>query len=199
VKHPSANPAEPTHAAAQREVQRKLGRCMLRIQQYEIQLKSLVGRQELAGPPGELKSILAGNIAKTSTKTLGQLVSEFTKDYVHPTQPELGRVAAPAKAYDETWVSLRFSVEVSPERHAALCEQLTELVGLRNRLVHHFVESYDLMSVSGCEQADVYLNDCYVKIDADLLVLRGWAAQADKVRAGLADQMSSPDFWNYQA
>ena len=34
----------------QREVQRLLGRCLLRLQQYERLLKALVAHHELAGP-----------------------------------------------------------------------------------------------------------------------------------------------------
>lgn len=37
-------------ADLQREVQRLLGRCMLRLQQYERLLKAIVAHHELAGP-----------------------------------------------------------------------------------------------------------------------------------------------------
>jgi hypothetical protein len=192
MEQPNARPGEPPHEAAQREVQRKLGRCMFRIQQYEIQLKSLVARQELAGPPDELKAILAKNIAKTSTKTLGQLVGDLTKDYFQPTQPESNHVAEPPNTADETWFRLKFSVAISPEGHAALCEQLSELVVLRNGLVHHFIESFDLTSVPGCEEAESYLDECYGKIDANLLALKGWAMNIDEARAEIAARLCTP-------
>jgi hypothetical protein len=194
MEQPNAKPAEPPHAAALREVQRKLGRCMFRIQQYEIQLKSLVARRELAGPPGELRDILAKNIAKTSSKTLGQLVGDLTKDYFQPIEPDSDHVAEPPNPAEETWFRLKLSVALSPEGHAALCEQLAELVVLRNGLVHHFVESFDLMSVSGCDAADSYLDECYRKIDANLLALQSWAINADKARAEMAAHMITPGF-----
>jgi hypothetical protein len=198
MEQPNAKPGEPPHAAAQREVQRKFGRCMFRIQQYEIQMKSLVARQELAGPPGELKGILARNIAKTSTKTLGQLVGDLTKDYFQPIQPQSDHVAEPPKTAEETWFRMKFTVQISPEGHAALSEQLSELVVLRNGLVHHFIESFDLMSVSGCHAAESYLDESYRKIDANLLALQGWAINADEDRAEMAARMLTPAFWKLE-
>lgn len=41
----------------QRDVQRKLGRCLLRLQQYEILLKALVAHREISGPAEALQGI----------------------------------------------------------------------------------------------------------------------------------------------
>ena len=60
----------------QHQVQRKLGRCLLRIQQYERLMKSLLAIHELAGPASELEAIRTKRVDVLATKSLGQLVGE---------------------------------------------------------------------------------------------------------------------------
>ena len=47
----------------QRTVQRKLGRCMLQLQQYERLLKAMVAHSELSGPPERLQAIRDEKVA----------------------------------------------------------------------------------------------------------------------------------------
>lgn len=47
----------------QRTVQRKLGRCMLQLQQYELLLKAMVAHSELSGPPERLEAIRDAKVA----------------------------------------------------------------------------------------------------------------------------------------
>ena len=57
----------------QLDVQRWLGRCMLRLQQYERLMKTLLAHHELAGPADTLEAQRAANLEKVSDKTLGTL------------------------------------------------------------------------------------------------------------------------------
>ena len=66
----------------QREVQRLLGRCMLRLQQYERLIKAIVAHHSLSGPAHALESIRTARIAETAGKTLGTLVGQFLESYV---------------------------------------------------------------------------------------------------------------------
>ena len=68
--------------ASKREVQRLLGRCLLRLQQYEHLIKAIVAHHDIAGPAHALESIRAERIADTATKTLGTLVGYFVGSYV---------------------------------------------------------------------------------------------------------------------
>ncbi|MFM9433547.1 hypothetical protein ACFDR9_000588 [Janthinobacterium sp. CG_23.3] len=70
------NPIE----VAQLEMQQKLGRCMLRLQQYERMLKTMVATASVAGAPENLTSVLAKQKTDASTMTLGTLVRLFTRD-----------------------------------------------------------------------------------------------------------------------
>jgi len=52
----------------QLDVQRWLGRCMLRLQQYERLMKTLLAHHELAGPADTLEAQRAANLERVSDK-----------------------------------------------------------------------------------------------------------------------------------
>ncbi|MBF6986486.1 OST-HTH/LOTUS domain-containing protein [Cupriavidus sp. IK-TO18] len=72
----------------QRTVQRKLGRCLLRLQQYEILLKSLVAHRDIAGPPARLQAIRDAQVVYVQKMTLGTLVGMLTDSYLTPNQDD---------------------------------------------------------------------------------------------------------------
>lgn len=200
VTDSNANLSEPPYASLQREVQRKLGKCMLRLQHYELTLKRLLASQKLSGPPEDLQSILDKKVAAISVKTLGTLIGEFTKEYIQPTLLKSGEVAQDNPGRDQqikpTWLSIKFSMAMSTERHAEISKQLTELVELRNLLVHHLSERFDVNTESGCRGADLYLDDCYAKIDSHYLTLRTWVRVRDEALSCAAAALSSSTFWS---
>ena len=63
--------------AQQREVQRLLGRCLLRLQQYERLMKGIVAHHDISGPAHELASVRAARVHEASMKTLGTLVGRL--------------------------------------------------------------------------------------------------------------------------
>jgi hypothetical protein len=73
--------------AQQRDVQRLLGRCMLRIQQYERLMKAIVAHHDLSGPAHALENIRGARIDDASTKTLGTLMPERQVVVNHPCRP----------------------------------------------------------------------------------------------------------------
>lgn len=60
----------------QHEVQRKLGRCLLRLQQYEGLLKAVAAHQDTEGPADSLQAIRDSRVEELSTKILGHVVGE---------------------------------------------------------------------------------------------------------------------------
>jgi hypothetical protein len=72
---------EPSYAVLQREVHRKLGRCLIRIQQYELLLKEMVAKREVSGMLFSAPAQLAASTSNAATKTMGQLVGELTDKY----------------------------------------------------------------------------------------------------------------------
>jgi len=196
---------EPSYAALQREVQRKLGLCLIRIQQYELLLKEMVAKREVSAILGRSPVPLAEFAPAVRSKTMGQLVGELTGKYFQPTLLESGQAQADteASADDEEhpagWARVSMSVSMRPDAHAQLTIELQELVDLRNDLVHHFVEGQNLVTEDGCIAADMYLQDCYVEIDRHMASLQGWAASMNEANRSMAAFITSPEYKEFLA
>ena len=81
---PDRLPPEKPGPENQRDVQRLLGRCMLRIQQYENALKTLLAHHEASGTVEEIKAQPAIRSEKLSGQTLGQLANLLFESFVVP-------------------------------------------------------------------------------------------------------------------
>lgn len=175
-----------------RTVQRKLGRCMLQLQQYERLLKAMVAHSELSGPPERLQAIRDEKIACAHKKTLGTLVGMLTESYLK--LPDLADEPEQAEPSDQIWVSFRCQMELSEERYAETKVALKELVDLRNELVHHFLQSFDLWSVDGCLAAESYLDESNETIDGHYLTLRDCAKSMDEARKLMVSFMQTKEY-----
>lgn len=191
-------PIEDALPTLQREVQRKLGGCLIRLQQYELSMKALVANMTVEGPPEQLHAIREQQVACARTKTLGTLVGMFTGSCLSvaasPEQPAPEDVEAEAKSPSQAWVRVNFGMAMSPERHAQTKQALVELVDMRNDLVHHFLEHYDLSQESGCRAADAHLDACIKQIDGHFQDLTAWTAIQEQARAMMLSFMQSQQF-----
>lgn len=183
----------------QREVQRKLGRCMLRLQQVERILKALVAHTSIQGEPQQLQSILEKQIADTKTSTLGALVKEmFASILVNSNladdEPETTEVAD--KIRESCWYKSQYQISISAEDYALTKQEWKDFVDMRNELAHHFFDRFDIASVSGCKKADAHLVDCDAKIEQQLTSLKRWATNFEEARAIHATCLNSPEFTN---
>lgn len=70
--------------ALQHLVQRKLGRCLIRLQQYERLLKALVAEHDVSGPAHQLIDIRDSRMEALSKKTLGHVVGAVTENLLTP-------------------------------------------------------------------------------------------------------------------
>lgn len=168
----SSDDALPT---LQREVQRLLGRCMLRLQQYERLIKAIVADHEISGPAHALEAVRAARVADTGRKTLGALVGELLGSYIVADQ--IGTSAEPTAGSpgDDASFSFRMRLELSEADFHGTENVLKELVLLRNSLVHHFIDQHDLWNLDGCRNAQDALVAAYSRIDQHLGRLREWA------------------------
>lgn len=179
-------------AGAQHEVQRLLGRCILRLQQYEQLLKSMLAVSSLSGTPETLPLALDNRRAEISGKTMGTLVGRLMTEYVMKESGEFPD-DVPVPRPDSCFFAFRMQTSLSDEAHAALQADLRELVGMRNALVHSFIQQHDLQTVAGCLQAQDALSSSYTKIDHHLQQLRPLAEDMDRTRAAFAELMQSPE------
>jgi hypothetical protein len=193
---------EPSYASLQREVQRKLGRCLIRIQQYELLLKEMVSKREVSTILGRNPARLAEKSSAVAVKTMGQLVGELTNKFFQPTLSESGDIQREGSPSDDEKhpagrACVRISVSITPDAHEQITAELQNLVDLRNNLVHHFVEGQDLVTEEGCITADMYLQDCYAEIDRHLVSLRGWAESSNDAMGTIIAFMASPEYKDF--
>ena len=177
-------------------VSRKMGRCIFRLQQYEILTKRLVAHQALSGYADELEENRATRRAEVKTKTLGQLVRELTGSYLSidakPQEQTEDDVVDPDPI--RAHIEMRWRLELTEEDYQCTKEGLAQLVALRNELVHHFIERFDLSNEPSCQSAEAYLDDAYQRIDQQFRALRAWAQSMDQVRKGLVEFMGTPEY-----
>ena len=182
----------------QLEMQQKLGRCMLRLQQYERLLKSMVAGMALEGPFEQLQATRARQVASASDKSLGTLVRMFTGSHLTfaPSEGERepGDTSSGAQSAGVAWASMRFSISMSPERYEQTKAGLAELVALRNDLVHHLIERFDISDESGCCAAATHLDACYEQIDAHFERLKDWARSLAETQALASSFLQSKSF-----
>jgi len=174
-------------------VQRKLGRCLLRLQQYERLLKVIVAHGELSGPADRLHTIREQKIACAQKKTMGTLVGMLTESYLTQS-PQNEESQTEANVGDQIWFSYRHQLEMPAEHYEATKVAIKELVDLRNKLVHHFIEHFDLWSESGCQAADGFLEESYETINKHCLTLQCWAKAMVEARAKMALLVQSQAF-----
>ncbi|MEK0267725.1 hypothetical protein QT383_17805 [Stenotrophomonas rhizophila] len=174
------------------ELQRKLGRCLLRLQQYEILLKALVAHGDISGPPAELQSAKDAQMACAQKKTLGTLVGMLTERHLTSVYEEDS--AYEPKDDGGMWFRLRFQLGLDSSQHQATTVELKELVDLRNELVHHFLQRFNIWDHQGCIAAESYLDASFETIDGHYLTSRGWAQGMEEARALMASFMSTAAF-----
>lgn len=182
-------------AELQRAAQHKLGGCLLRLQQYERLLKAMVANTDLAGEPAQLQAVRDVRVASVHKTTLGGLVSLFTGGYLRAEdEPVPAQETDDKSPVDRLCFSFQQRMEMSAERLEAITAELKELVDLRNELVHHLLERFDLGQLDRCEAAVAYLDESRATIDRHYQTLRTWAEHMDKARALAASFMQSDAF-----
>lgn len=188
---------EPPFAAMQREVQRKLGRCMIRLQQFEGLAKALWVDHEHEGYAGEFLVSQSKRKEHISDKTLGSVVKKLADSFL---APDLGRPEEEPPnddhpETDSTRAYFRFErkISMSSERYSRTTSELNALVEMRNTLVHHFIERFDLWSEQGCQDAQAHLDGCYERIDALYSTISVWAESHLKAAEALSSFLDSEE------
>ncbi|MFZ2987229.1 OST-HTH/LOTUS domain-containing protein [Ideonella sp.] len=182
-------------AELQRAAQMKLGGCLLRLQQYERLLKAMVTNTDLAGEPAQLQALRDARVASVYKTTLGGLVSLFTGGYLRAEDESSPTTETDDKSPgDRIWFSFQLRMAMSAERYEAIKAELKELVDLRNQLVHHLLERFDLGQLDRCEAAMAFLDASRATIERHYDTLRSWAEHMDHAQAEMAAFMASDTF-----
>jgi hypothetical protein len=124
---------------------------------------------------------------------MGTLVGMLTDSYLTPHASDEEILPDGAIAENQFGLGFRFQLEMQPEQFDKTKAALKELVSLRNDLVHHFIDQFDLWSVQGCCAADEFLATSYQTIHQHHLTLREWAKTMAESRLAIASWLGGPD------
>jgi len=176
------------------EVACLLGRCMVRLQQYERLMKEIVAHHEIHGSLRELQKIAAERIEEASSKTLGTLMARFLGSYLVTEETDRAPGTVKGKQDNDAWLGLHFRMVFPAEDRVQIERSLKELVELRNNLVHHFMEQHDLWTKDGCRNACSELVDACDRIGRHFEQLREWAGRLNDMRHQAAEFVRSDAF-----
>ena len=85
---------------------------------------------------------------------------------------------------------------MSSERSEQVSMALTELKEMRNALVHHLIERFEISDKAGCLAASRYLDECCQTIDGHLGQLKEWTDERIKAQKLLLSLWQSKEFEN---
>lgn len=177
----------------QHDVQRLLGRCMLRLQQYERLIKAMVVDHKISGPMNALEQARSAQIDGTALKTLGTLVGELLGSYFVAGEIDPNKETDTNSPENVNWFAMHMKLGLPTAEFVGVESDLRDLVRLRNNLVHHFIDQHDISSSDGCRGAQEALITAYALIDQLLGQLRQWAEMMVKTRQAMSDALQSKE------
>lgn len=181
--------------ALQHDIERKLGSNLLQLQRYELLMKWLLNQREVSVTLGDAQEIKLSPSADVSNLTLGVVKKELLETYIQDGSAE----SAPTEGeevLDDLMLPLfkaSHSISMSPERYAQTKTQLQEVVDMRNELVHHFLERFDITGKAGCIAAGAYLDDLFGRVGEHFIRLQGWAISMQETRRMMAQILATPE------
>lgn len=177
----------------QQDVQRLLGRCMLRLQQYERLIKALVVGHKLSGPMNALEQTRSVQIDSTNLKTLGTLVGQLLGSYFVADEINPNEGTETNSTVNVNWCVMQLKLGLPAAEFVRVESELKELLRLRNNLVHHFIDQHDISSTDGCRSAQETLISAYTLIDQHFVQLRQWVEEMMQTRQAMFDALQSEE------
>jgi hypothetical protein len=91
-------------------------------------------------------------------------------------------------------MTFRMRIEMTAERRAEVKAAVQNLVDMRNELVHHLIDRFDVWTEDGCDAAIDNLNACYDRINRHFEELQHWARHMAEAAANMATFAKSGGF-----
>lgn len=177
---------------AQAEVHRLFGQCLLRLQGYERLVKAILSHHSLSGPAASLPEAQAARAADIGRQTLGTLAGQMMGSLIVADGPR--EQWKPSDSNPQ--VAFRMHIILPPEHFAKTEVELRDLVALRNRLVHHFLDEHELGSTGGCERARIALTESSAQIAQAAHNLRIWAQDLEQMRSRMVKLLGMDEMWD---
>lgn len=178
-------------------IQRLLGRCLLKLQEYERLLKRVLPYSFFNGQPTDVSAQISAAGSSLHKSMMGSLVGALVDKVLVSDETQLSTEQLTQVDVSEIWVQSRTQVVLTKERYAEVKSALKQLVALRNDLVHHFIDTFNLSTKQGCLHAETYLTQSAVYIDEQLVTLRGWTQGIVKAQTVMASALSDMVFADF--
>tara|TARA_R100000935_G_C2818470_1_gene158507 strand:+ start:526 stop:1395 length:870 start_codon:yes stop_codon:yes gene_type:complete len=179
------------------EVISLMGRCVLGLQQYELGLKQFLSVSMIEGDRETLIKNLEKRKAHYNSRTLGQLIGDFTGQHISiENQSESNSATDDPPLPDSVrpYFRTKFSFIENDEGYQILLDNLASLVDTRNELVHHFLQRFHLNDQDSCKQALDYLKAVREMIRAHTKQLLSWDKGRRDSMSEASEFLTSPGF-----
>ena len=171
------------------EVHRKIGRNLLALQKFELNLKYFIFHSRLYSSESEDQRLKRKN--DVGKKMMGQLIDPFIENVLSSDPIDEGDDASIEKAK----FSFKFQVDMIDESNEETQEKLSEIVSERNELVHNLLQSYNLHSITGCAAAQEHLDKQFTTISVELSSLQQLVKNFQYLRTEILEMMESGELW----
>ena len=176
---------------AKADVEHLFGKCLLRLQHYEHRVKTILADHRRSISTAAIAEDRAAPAANTNRQTLGVLVGQMMDSFIVAGELERPTDLADADPADDgVAMTMLIQIGLRPEDFAKVEADLKELVALRNRLVHHFLEEHDLCSLFGCEGGRSALVEASTQIDRAMETLANWETELVQMKSALTQLLS---------
>lgn len=179
--------------AAQHEVQRRLGDCLLQLQDYELRLKRLLAVSDIRHTSSGHGQITCDTSADLHRKTLGMLAGELMGSFFMVEGESFDGTKLEDAEPSGPTITFRARIALSKEDFQQTEIDIRDLVTLRNDLVHHFLEGQDLKTLEGCLTAQAALTRALDRVAAALAVLSSFEGDLSVVQGEMAAHISTSE------
>lgn len=139
-------------------------------------------------------------LEKLATKSsLGLLIDGLRRSYLRSltevaASPEVCVSVGEGAPVERLTMSFHAGLQMTEEDLARTESDLRPLLEIRNNLVHHLLEQFDVWTLEGCKAAEDHLDRSYEKVDAAYGTLRQWAMTSMQARQRMASLMATAQF-----
>lgn len=183
----------------QREVQRKLGRNLIRLQQYERLAKLIAANYKLEVRLEDLQAAKETATEKFANDTLGTVVKELKENFFCPPSDfdAVTKALSSQRGSTKSLFSLNFQIETTKEQFDPISQRISVLVALRNEMVHHFLDVQDVWTIEGCKATNIYLDARGEEINEHYEELRQWVKGLQSAQSYLREQLNAPEMTDF--
>ncbi len=173
------------------DLERRFGRCFLKLQRCEQLAKAFVANHVLAGPLMRLPALHIERIEQTAKKTLGMVAGDLLRSVV---VPEGTTSEEPDVVGNCAWFGFSIRFELPVGEHAEVEVETKALVALRNDLAHQFLVRHNVATPDGRRAACAALVEAEAQIDAYWARMKTWLEWSEEARRAAAECIASTAF-----